>query len=96
MKIIQEGKIKKFIKNVEQITFSGKLARDNKKKVLYITERAVFELREKGLTLIEIAEGIDIKKDILDNMEFEPILADEIKYMDKNIFMDKQMGLKFD
>lgn len=95
LKIITEGKIKKFIKNVEQITFSGNFAIKNKKKILYITERAVFELRKEGLTLIEIAEGIDIEKDIFANMEFRPLLASDIKYMDSRIFQENLMNLKF-
>ena len=95
LKIIKEGKTKKFIKNVEQITFSAELAKKNEKKVLYITERAVFELRKEGLTLVEIANGIDIEKDILNNMEFKPILAKEIKFMNKEIFLNKPMGLIF-
>ena len=95
LKIIKEGKTKKFIKNVEQITFSAELAKKNEKKVLYITERAVFELRKEGLTLVEIANGIDIEKDILNNMEFKPIFAKEIKFMNKEIFLNKPMGLIF-
>ena len=93
LKIVKEGKTKKFLKNVEQITFSGNFARENNKKILYVTERAVFELRKEGLTLIEVADGIDIEKDILANMEFKPILAKEIKKMDKNIFLEKPMGI---
>lgn len=95
LKIIKEGKIKKFIKNVEQITFSGNFARNNNKKVLYVTERAVFELRKEGLTLIEVADGIDIEKDILENMEFKPVLAEQINKMDNRIFLENPMGLKF-
>lgn len=95
LKIIKEGKTKKFIKNVEQITFSADLAKNNNKKVLYITERAVFELRKEGLTLIEIANGVDLEKDILANMEFKPLFAKEIKFMNKEIFLDKPMGLIF-
>ena len=50
-------------------------------------------MRKEGLTLIEVADGIDIEKDILANMEFKPILAKEIKKMDKNIFLEKPMGI---
>ncbi|UII57883.1 acyl CoA:acetate/3-ketoacid CoA transferase [Cytobacillus spongiae] len=96
LQILQEGKAKKFIKSVEQITFSGNVARENAKKVLYITERAVFELRPEGLTLTEIAPGIDIGKDILDQMDFTPIIAEELKTMDERIFMDEPMGLNFE
>ena len=95
LRILQEGKVKKFIKDVEQITFSGKIANENNKKVTYVTERAVFELTKDGLKLIEIAPGADLQKDILDQMEFKPIVADDLKKMDSKIFIDKKMGLVF-
>ena len=64
--------------------------------VLYITERAVFELRPEGVTLTEIAPGIDLQTQILDQMEFVPKMADEIKTMDARIFRDELMGLAND
>lgn len=84
--ILTEGKSKKFIKEVEQITFSSKTANLNNQPVYYITERAVFKLSKNGLELIEIAPGVDLEKDILDNMEFRPIISSELKLMDKKIF----------
>lgn len=96
LEILQEGKAKKFIKAVEQITFSGNVARRNGKKVIYITERAVFELRPEGLTLTEIAPGVDLQMDILDQMEFTPLIAEDLKKMDERIFMDQPMGLNFE
>ncbi|MEB3365067.1 hypothetical protein SDC49_20475 [Lactobacillus sp. R2/2] len=63
--IIQEGKVKKFVKEVQQVTFSGQVASANKQKVWYVTERAVFELAENGLKLIEIAPGVDLQKTFL-------------------------------
>jgi propionate CoA-transferase len=92
--IENEGKSKKFIKNVEQITFSGDYARDVNQQVLYITERAVFRLTEVGVELVEIAPGVELKKDILDQMDFEPIMPTELKIMDKRIFEEKLMNLK--
>jgi len=92
--IKNEGKIKKFISDVEQITFSGNLAKENGKKVTYVTERAVFELRKEGVTLVEIAPGVDLEKDILAQMDFAPIVADDLKLMDSRIFRDEKMGLK--
>jgi propionate CoA-transferase len=86
LKILKEGKVKKFIDHVEHISFSGHFAQRNKQKVLYVTERAVFRLSEKGLSLIEVAPGINIKKDILDKMEFMPVIPDNIMEMDKKIF----------
>lgn len=87
IKIENEGRNKKFKTKVEQITFSGEKAKNSKQKVIYITERAVFELKKDGLHLIETAPGIDIKKDIIDLMEFKPIINDEIKLMDKWVFL---------
>ena len=92
--IKNEGKIKKFISDVEQITFSGNLAKENGKKVTYVTERAVFELRKEGVTLVEIAPGVDLEKDILAQMDFAPIVADDLKLIDSRIFRDEKMGLK--
>lgn len=85
LKILEEGKNKKFVNHVEQITFSGDYARSIKQPVLYITERAVFELKEEGLTLIEVAPGIDVQTQILDLMEFSPIISPTLKEMDDDI-----------
>ncbi len=60
---------------------------------MYITERAVFELRDGVFTLTEIAPGIDLEKDVLAQMDFRPAIADDLKIMDERIFMDQPMGL---
>lgn len=91
--IIKEGEIGKFPKEVEQITFSAEQAIEKKQPVLYVTERAVFELKERGLTLTEIAPGIDLEKDILKNMDFEPFISDDLKKMDSRIFKKGKMDL---
>mgnify|MGYP000161033059 CR=1 FL=1 len=85
VKILKEGKSKKFIKAVDQITFNGSYAARNGKRVLYITERCVFELTKDGLALVEVAPGIDIEKDILAHMDFKPIINNP-KTMDARIF----------
>jgi propionate CoA-transferase len=94
VKILQEGNHLKFIDHVEQITFSGKYAAKNKKPILYVTERGVFTLDEKGLTLIEIAPGIDLEKDILAYMEFKPRIAPDLKSMPEEIFYPEWGKLK--
>lgn len=91
--ITNEGQKDKFVKEVEQITFSAKEALKNKQEVLYVTERAVFKLVEGGIELIEIAKGIDPKKDILDHMAFRPKVAKNLKWMDEKIFIDQKMDL---
>lgn len=91
---MREGDMKKFINQVAQVSFSGEVALDLGKKILYVTERAVFELVREGLKLIEIAPGIDLQKDILDQMEFAPIIADDLKEMPKELFQEEWGGLK--
>lgn len=92
LKIDQEGKSKKLISEVEQVTFSGAYAQEKGQPVLYITERAVFQLTPEGVELIEIAPGVDLQKDVLDQMDFKPIVKD-VKIMDGRIFRDALMGL---
>ena len=92
--IIQEGKVKKFVKDVQQVTFSGEVAYENNQRVWYVTERAVFELVKDGLKLIEIAPGVDLQKDVLDQMEFKPIISDDLKEMDSRIFQEPLMNIK--
>ena len=82
----EEGANKKFVRKIDQITFSGAEAAARGSNVLYVTERAVFKLTENGLELIEIAPGIDLQKDVLDQMEFMPIVSDGVTYMQEEIF----------
>lgn len=91
--IENEGKVKKFLTDVEQITFSGSYAAENCQNVTYITERAVFKLTTEGLVLTEIAPGVDLKKDVLDLMNFEPIVSKDLVEMDSRIFRADLMGL---
>ncbi|BBU62701.1 acyl CoA:acetate/3-ketoacid CoA transferase [Methylosinus sp. C49] len=92
VKILKEGRARKFLKFVEQVTFSGKYAQKREQPVIYVTERCVFQLTKEGLELIEIAPGIDIERDILPHMDFKPIVKHPI-LMDKRIFIDEPMGL---
>ena len=92
--IVQEGSVKKFLKKVNHITFSGEYAKQVGQPVFYLTERAVFELKADGMHLTEVAPGIDIEKDILAHMEFTPIIKDTPKIMDARIFTDAIMGME--
>ncbi|GEM_PF-1572207 len=94
LKVIREGKAKKFVKKVEQVTFSGNYARKKGTEVFYVSERCVLKLGEKGLHLIEIAPGIDMQKDVIDLMDFKPIIETQPKLMNPRIFMDRPMEVK--
>ena len=93
MTVVEEGSIQKFLDNVTQITFAGQYAPADQ-EVLYITERAVFKLIDHKMTLIEIAPGIDLQKDVLDQIGFKPEIAPDLKLMDEGIFHEKWGGLK--
>ncbi len=93
LSIVQEGNIKKFLKNVEQITFAGQYAKEGQ-EVLYVTERCVFKLIGGKMTLIEIAPGMELEKDILAHMDFVPTIAADLKQMDPQLFCETWGGLK--
>ena len=86
LKIKSEGKIKKFVNKVDQISFSGEVAMEEDREILYVTERCVFRLTPQGLQLAEIAPGMDVEKDILNQMEFRPAIADDLVVMDRDYF----------
>ena len=96
LKIDQEGKVNKFIDQVEHVTFSGEYAKMKKQPVLYVTERCVFALTSEGMELIEIAPGMNVEKDILRHMDFKPIIHGTPRQMDVRIFRPEPMGLKDD
>ncbi|GAA3547862.1 acyl CoA:acetate/3-ketoacid CoA transferase [Zobellella aerophila] len=86
LNIVREGEIKKLVNAVNQISYSGKLAIEKKQKMHFVTERAVFEMTEKGIMLIEIAPGIDLEKDILQLMDFRPLISENLTLMAEKIF----------
>jgi propionate CoA-transferase len=96
LKITKEGKVKKFVSNVFEKTFSGEEAVRRGQSVFYITERAVLRrsAHHEVLELVEIAPGIDLQKDILDQMEFLPVVSQDLKIMDPKIFKADKMNAR--
>ena len=88
MTVVKEGAFHKFVKKVGQITFAGQYAPESQ-EVLYVTERAVFKLIDHKVTLIEIAPGIDLQTEVLNQMDFVPAIAPDLKVMDEGIFREK-------
>jgi len=84
----QEGKFKKFVNKAQQITYPLlKGVRERGQKVIIVTERAVFSLEKDGLVLIEIAPGIDLNRDVLQQMDFAPArILDPLPLMDAALF----------
>ncbi len=91
VRITQSGPMKKFRTQVQQITFNGRYAMQRGQRVTFITERAVFRLTSDGLMLTEIAPGVSLQRDILDQMEFEPLVSPELAEMDARLFRDEPM-----
>lgn len=96
LRILQDGSAVKFVDEVEHRTFSGPQAARRGTPVLYVTERCVFELSEAGLVLTEIAPGVDLQRDILDRMDFAPLLPTTPRLMDARIFHEAIMHLRGD
>lgn len=94
LRIGAEGRHRKFIEQVEHVTFSGDYATSKGQRVLYVTERAVFELTPDGLMLMEIAPGVEVERDVLSHMDFEPAIASDLQDMDPRIFRETPMGLQ--
>jgi len=74
LRIVREGRTRKFVADVGQLSYSAEVARRKGQEALYVTERAVFRLADGGLELIEVAPGIDLERDVLGQIEFSPIV----------------------
>lgn len=93
LQIVKEGRFKKFVRKVQQITFNGELAAELGKPVQFITERAVLTVTREGVMVTEIAPGVDFERDVMGQMEFRPQIAPDLKMMDRRLFRDELMGL---
>ena len=93
LRVEKEGKFRKFLSSVSQVTFSGAYSQTRHQRVLYVTERAVFGMEKHGVELLEIAPGVDLRRDVLDLMDFQPIMREPIKLMDRRLFQVEPMGM---
>lgn len=91
--IRNEGKFAKFVPEVEHVTFSGRRARVQQQDVTYVTERCVIRLLAGGLTVTEIAPGVDLQRDVLAQAGIELAVAPAVKTMDARLFRPEPMGL---
>ena len=96
VKVVTEGSLPKFVPQVREISFNGQLARERGQQVRYITDRAVFELGDGGVRLIEVAPGIDVQRDVLDRMGFQPEVAENLRTIDRRVYAEGPMGLATD
>ena len=93
LRILRDSSARKFVSAVEHRTFAGQYAAERGQEVLYITERCVFRLRADGLELTEVAPGVDLQRDILDRMDFVPLMR-SVQPMDARLFQTEPMQLR--
>ncbi|OPY58619.1 MAG: Acetate CoA-transferase YdiF [Pelotomaculum sp. PtaU1.Bin035] len=94
LNIIEDGNVIKFVKKVNQITLNGSYINNFTVPTVIITERAVFHYsKDDGMVLVEIAPGVDLKKDILDKMEFQPVISKDLKQMPSELFDERMLNL---
>lgn len=86
LSVVSEGRYLKFKERVTQVTFNGRRALEQGQEVVFVTERAVFRLTPEGLALVEVAPGIDIQKDVVEHMDFAPIVREPVPLMDPALF----------
>ena len=91
--IEKEGKLKKLVNAVEHVTFSGKRAIEQGQDITYVTERCVMKLTPEGIMLTEIAPGIDLQRDVLDQSEFPLLISEDLKVMASSLFAEAPLGL---
>lgn len=93
LQIGREGKYRKLVPHVQQVTFSAAQGTAKGQSVLYVTERAVFRLAASGVELVELAPGVDLDRDVRAQVGFELSVSKELREMDKRIFLEAPMGL---
>jgi propionate CoA-transferase len=94
LRILNEGKNRKFVPEVEHVTFSGRRAKEIGQKVIYVTERCVLRLGNDGLEVFEIAPGIDLQRDILEQTDTPLRVAKDLKTMEARLFRPEPIGLQ--
>ena len=91
--ILAEGKVKKLVPEVEHVSFSGRRAVEQGQDVTYVTERCVMRLTPDGLTVTEVAPGVDLRRDVLGAADVPLRVAPDLKPMDGRLFAPEPVGL---
>lgn len=94
LRIEKEGKVRKLVRTLDQVSFSGRRGREQGQEVSYVTERCVLKLEREGIVVTEIAPGVELQSNVLDQSEFPLIVSPQLKMMDARLFTAAAMGLK--
>jgi acyl CoA:acetate/3-ketoacid CoA transferase len=93
LRIAREGKVKKLVNAVEQITFSGPRAVAQGQDIVYVTERCVMRLTSEGVAVTELAPGVDLERDVLAQSEFPLRVARDLKTSPAALYRPQPFGL---
>ncbi|HXT08730.1 MAG TPA: CoA-transferase, partial [Roseiarcus sp.] len=94
LRIAREGKVRKLVNQVEQVTFSGARAVAQGQDITYVTERCVMKLTAEGVTVAEIAPGVDLERDVLAQAEFPLKVARDLRTMPAALWRPEPFGLR--
>jgi propionate CoA-transferase len=94
VRIDQEGSIRKFVPQVNQISYNGRLGQERGQETMFVSKRAVLRMTGEGLMVTEIAPGARLREDVLDQLGFEPKVSPDLRPMDERIFREGPMGLR--
>jgi acyl CoA:acetate/3-ketoacid CoA transferase len=93
LRIDEDAKVAKFVPEVDHVTLSGRMAREQGQQVTIVTERCVMRLRDEGLTVTEIAPGVDLERDVLARVSIPLRVSDDLRAMDGRLFRPEPMRL---
>jgi propionate CoA-transferase len=94
LRIEREGKVKKLVNTLDQVSFSGARGVRQGQDVTYVTERCVMQLKPEGIVVTEVAPGVELQSNIIDQAEFPLIISPDLKTMDVRLFKPERMELK--
>ena len=87
VRIVREGSVNKFVRQVSHLTFNGGYSKALGQRVIFVTERAVFVLRDGVVYLEEVAPGISVEQDIMPFIEGGFVVPSNCKPMSDDLFL---------
>jgi propionate CoA-transferase len=86
LRIEREGEVRRFVADVELVTFNGDAAVKKGQEAVYVTERAVFRRERDGMVLTELAPGLDARRDVLAHVGFPVRVSPDLRPMPADLF----------
>jgi acyl CoA:acetate/3-ketoacid CoA transferase len=87
VRISREGRVRRFVEAVEQITFNARLGLAAGKRLTIVTDRGVLTVDRDGLALREVVPGVDVERDILGQIDFPVHVDPELKTVPERLLV---------